>query len=176
MNADSSCESSTETMSAASGVAAGQEKAAKIKILKRRYTHDGKLVKVLEDEDAFYKPKIVEKAMHPQKKITHRYMKVLEGMFPNDEVNEYLGFKYDYLELGLYANVFILNSQKYMKEQYNMILNYKKMQHCLNNLNDLVSTLTLKEQFYASVKRTTHLSNGTPYEIASKDYFDQCQL
>ena len=65
--------------------------------------------------------------MHPQKKITHRYMNVLDQMFPNDEVNEYLGFKYDYMEFGLYANVFILNSQKYMSEHFNMVLNYNKM-------------------------------------------------
>ena len=54
-------------------------------------------------------------------------MNVLDQMFPNDEVNEYLGFKYDYMEFGLYANVFILNSQKYMSEHFNMVLNYNKM-------------------------------------------------
>lgn len=80
--------------------------------------------------------------MHPQKLITHRYMKVLEQTFPNVELNMYLGYKYDFHDGGIYQNDFIVRSAKFIKESFGMVLNYKKLMYNLDNLNDMIFKLT----------------------------------
>jgi hypothetical protein len=130
---------------------------------------------VLADEDEFYKAKVSEKRMHPQKKITHRYMKILNEILPNVELNMYLGFKYDFIDGGIYQNDFIVSSAKFLKEAFGMVLNYKKMAYNLDDLNDMVSKLTHDQNFFKAIKNSKHLREiGNDFDHATRDYFDDC--
>lgn len=83
-------------------------------------------------------------------------MKVLDAIFKEDEDQSCLGQVYNDLLLkdqGLFMNPFLIYSRTYMKDKWNMVLNYSQRSNVLLNLNSLVFNETLKENFYSNYQQ-----------------------
>lgn len=87
----------------------------------------------------------------------------------------YLGYKYDMgLENGIYHNEFLAHCMVTVRDNFGMAFNYKKPLYNLNNLDDLVYKTTHRQSFFKALKHHQHLSNGTQYDAATREYFDRC--